>query len=118
MKRSAALPLVLALAGCRGGHVARASLGDAGRGRADVARLGCGSCHEIPGVTNARGRVGPILVRFAEQQVIAGRVPNTTDNLVRWLRDPQAISPGTLMPTLGLSDSTARDIAAFLYTVR
>jgi cytochrome c1 len=42
-------------------------------------------------------------------------LPNTPDNLVRWLRDPQAVSPQTIMPDLGLGEPQARDIAAYLY---
>jgi cytochrome c1 len=92
--------------------------GDAQRGRLAVERYGCGACHVIPGATAANGRVGPMLVRFREQAMIAGHAPNTMENLVRWIRDPQSISPGTAMPNLGIDDATARDIAAYVYTLR
>jgi cytochrome c1 len=49
--------------------------------------------------------------------VIAGRLPNDTEHLVHWIRDPQGIDPSTAMPNLGLTDPEARDIAAFLYTL-
>ena len=45
-------------------------------------------------------------------------MPNTPQNLVRWIRDPHEIEPRTAMPNLGLSDPEARDVAAYLYTLR
>ncbi|HEY4101685.1 MAG TPA: hypothetical protein VGM20_12505 [Gemmatimonadales bacterium] len=117
MKRSIAVLLVLAM-GCSRPPTTSSLAGDAGRGRVDVARYGCGACHVIPGVAGADGRVGPMLARFREQAIIAGHVPNTMTNLVHWLRDPQSVSPGTAMPNLGIDEPTARDIAAYIYTLR
>jgi len=42
-------------------------------------------------------------------------LPNTEQNLVNWIRDPQQIEPGTAMPTLGVTEDDARAISAFLY---
>ncbi len=78
---------------------------------------GCGSCHAIPGVRGADSQVGPPLAGFARRRFIAGRVPNEPEELVRWIRHPQGIKPGTAMPDLGVSDQHARDIAAYLYTL-
>ncbi len=50
--------------------------------------------------------------------MIAGELPNTPDNLIRWIENPPSIEPGTAMPNLGLSDKQARDAAAYLYTLR
>jgi cytochrome c1 len=80
--------------------------------------MGCAACHVIPGVRGADGKVGPPLTGIGSRIMIAGQVPNTPDNLIRWIRDPQAIEPGTAMPNLGVSEPTARDIAAYLYTLR
>ena len=88
---------------------------DPARGAAAVRARACGACHQIPTVPAARGRVGPSLDGFADRMLIAGTVPNTAGDLVRWLRDPSAIQPRTAMPALGLSESEAQDIAAFLY---
>jgi cytochrome c1 len=87
------------------------------RGAAAVRARACGACHQIPTIPAARGRVGPSLDGFADRVLIAGAVPNTAGDLVRWLRDPSAIQPRTAMPALGLSESEAQDIAAFLYTL-
>ncbi len=92
--------------------------GNPARGRVALAGFGCGSCHEIHGVQSAHGRVGPPLDGLATRSFIAGQVPNTADNLVRWIRDPQAIEPGTAMPNLQVGVHTARDMAAYLYTLR
>jgi cytochrome c2 len=89
--------------------------GDPNRGSVLMARLGCGSCHEIPGVDGARGRVGPSLAGFGERVFIGGVAENTTENLTRWLIDPRALSARTAMPALGLDQQGARDIAAWLY---
>ena len=92
--------------------------GDAKAGATSIAAFGCGSCHVVPGVTGARGKAGPPLTHFAERSFIAGAVPNNRDNLLRWIRDPQSIQPGTAMPTLGVSESDARNMAAYLYTLK
>ena len=91
--------------------------GDPGRGRRLMAAYGCGACHVIPGVTNARGQVGPPLDRFGERHFIAGAVLNTPEDLVAWIVNPQAIEPGTAMPNLGVTADEALDMAAYLFTL-
>ena len=92
--------------------------GNARNGRNYMEAAGCGSCHMIPGVVNARGMVGPSLEHFAQRSFIAGEVPNTTDNLVKWIVNPPSIEPKTAMPVLGVTSTQARDIAAYLYQLR
>ncbi|MFL5615026.1 MAG: c-type cytochrome [Gemmatimonadaceae bacterium] len=92
--------------------------GDADRGKAAIEMYGCGSCHTIPGVRDANGLVGPPLMMWSRRTYIAGEVPNTPDFLVRWIEMPQAIEPGTAMPNLGVTEGRARDIAAYLYTIK
>jgi cytochrome c1 len=58
------------------------------------------------------------LLFFSDRTFIAGEVPNTTENLIKWVRSPQSIEPNTAMPNLGLSEQEARDVAAYLYTLR
>lgn len=88
--------------------------GDKDRGRAAIERYGCASCHVIPGIPGATGRVGPDLTGLPSQMYVGGVLPNTPRNLERWLLDPPAISPGTAMPRLGLTPEEARDVAAYL----
>ncbi|MBX6322833.1 MAG: cytochrome c oxidase assembly protein [Rhodospirillaceae bacterium] len=110
------------LAACDQGHAgARAAArvaGDPSRGAALIRRFGCGSCHIIPGLAAARGLVGPPLIAFSRRVYLAGVLPNTPDNLVAWLRDPQRIVPGNVMPAMGIDEGQAGDIAAYLYTIR
>lgn len=92
--------------------------GDPARGREAIVAYGCGSCHAIPGIRAAQGRVGPELNRFSEQIYIAGRLPNTPLNLIHWIQNPHDVDPLNAMPDLGVSHEDARDIAAYLYTLR
>lgn len=92
--------------------------GNAALGRAIVVEQACGVCHEIPGIAGADGIVGPPLRRFALRPLIAGKIPNTPDMLIAWLDDPPALDPETAMPDVGLDRTTARDVAAFLATLR
>jgi len=88
------------------------------RGAKLIARLGCGACHSIPGIENARGLVGPPLDNIGKRTFIAGLLPNTPDNMVRWLETPQIVVPGNAMPNMELSDQDAEDITAYLDTLR
>lgn len=87
-------------------------------GKTLISYYGCGSCHMIPGIGNAQGTVGPPLIAFGRRVYIAGEAPNTQENLVRWIMVPQSIEPNTAMPTLGVTEGQARNIAAYLYTLR
>jgi cytochrome c len=88
------------------------------RGQLALERYGCGSCHIIPGVRMATGMVGPPLTSFGRRTVLAGEVPNSTDELVQWIMNPQSIEPKTAMPNLGVSEQDARDMAAYLSALR
>ncbi|MDB5590778.1 c-type cytochrome [Enterovirga sp.] len=116
--RASILLLALGLAACGPAeppkHL-RIPGADRGRGEALVLTLGCGACHVIPGVGGAIGRTGPPLAGWSGRSLIAGRIPNTPQNLVAWLLDPPALEPRTAMPALGLEEAQARDVAAFLY---
>lgn len=108
----------MALAGCTGGATTSSYMpnmrGNPHHGRQLIVRYGCGACHTIPGIYTARGVVGPPLYFFGRRTMIAGELPNSTQNLIRWLRNPPAVEPGTAMPNLGLNEQQARDIAAYL----
>jgi cytochrome c len=110
-----------ALAGCDRANYAEARQltgGDPERGRVYARSYGCGSCHTIAGVPGAKAVVGPPLAGLAQRAYVAGVVPNTPDNLVTWIRHPQEIDPRTAMPDVGVTESHARDIAAYLYSLR
>lgn len=97
-------------------HAAAATRGDPSRGEAMFIQYGCGACHQLEHVRKATGMVGPPLDGTALREVVAGKLSNSPDNLEHWIRDPQAVSPGTAMPDLNVGERDARDISAFLYT--
>ena len=105
-------------AGCGGSGSTRAEIRGAQPSRApsEIAAYGCGSCHTIAGISGANARIGPELRDFADRRYIAGRLPNTAPNLIRWILGPQQVDPGNVMPDLGVSEQAARDIAGYLYT--
>ena len=85
------------------------------RGRQLVQDYGCVTCHVVSGVRGVGGRVGPPLDDLEGRALIAGRLPNTPENLVTWVMDPQTVAPGSGMPDMGVTLPDALDIAAFLY---
>lgn len=110
------LALVLSAAGC-GATTRKIDLGggaNPSRAAAEIDAYGCTACHTIGGITSS-AQVGPELKNFTQRRYIAGRLPNTPANLVEWIRDPQGVDPGNVMPNLGVTRRDARDIAAYLY---
>lgn len=57
---------------------------------------------------------GPSLAAFGKRSYIAGHIPNRPDALARWIMQPAALVPDTLMPSMGVSLGDARDMAAYL----
>ena len=114
-----------ALTGCdafsalRGGDVGVVAVpGNPLHGQRLLAQYQCGSCHVIPGVPASRGTVGPPLAAFGSRSYIAGHIPNRADVLARFIMAPGDVVPGTLMPSMGVSSFDARDIVAYLGTLR
>jgi cytochrome c oxidase subunit II len=76
---------------------------------------GCIACHSLQAVNAPKGMVGPNLANVgARLYIAAGTLKNTDENLARWIRDPQGIKKGVLMPSLGLTEADAQALAAFL----
>ena len=92
--------------------------GSTNAGRQAIARYSCGACHQIPGIAGAVGRVGPPLNGIAVRAEIAGMLANDPANMIRWLRAPQHVAAGNGMPDQGVTDRDARDMAAYLYTLK
>lgn len=92
--------------------------GDAARAIATMRRLGCDACHRIPGVPGAAALVGPPLDHMASRSYIAGVMANTPDNMALWIRWPQGVLPMSGMPNTGANEQEARDIAAYLLSLR
>jgi len=78
----------------------------------------CFICHTVRG-TPAVGKVGPDLTHLMSRDTIgSGSVPNTPENLRKWIRDPGTFKPGSLMPPQNLTDDELNQIAAYLETLR
>ena len=92
--------------------------GDPSRAPRAIRKYGCGSCHNIPGIAGARGLVGPPLDRFGLRTYVAGRLTNDAAHLTSWIEHPRNVDPKTAMPDMGVTPQDARDIAAYLYTLR
>jgi len=95
----AALSVVaLATGGCTDREADAAALthgGNADHGKGLIRAYGCGACHTIPGVRGAEATVGPDLAGVASRAYVAGVTPNTPENLMRWIQDPQAVEPSS-----------------------
>lgn len=116
------LALVLIISGCglltssqdarveeTGGNIARGE---------DLMRThGCVACHSVPGMGSVNSGYGPDLDGFADRRLIGGTAENEPETLIEFLMAPQSVVPGTGMPTLGLTEDEARDIASWLYTL-
>ena len=115
------LALLVAVAACSHGErdaVALTHGGSPSRGKELINSYGCGACHTIPRVAGAASIVGPDLHGIAARAYIAGVLPNTPDNMMRWLMNPPAVDEKTAMPNLHIGATEARDIAAYLYTLQ
>ncbi len=108
---SACVALIAALSGCSGQTPEAAS---AERGALLLRQYGCGVCHSIPGVPDADGIVAAPLDEIGRRVYLAGILPNTPEQMVRWIMEPQAVDPLTAMPDLGVTEPQARDMAAYL----
>lgn len=108
------------LVACDGPPDRTPTLGDANvaKGRQLVTDKGCVACHTFPDVKWPRGGLGPALEDFGRQGLIAGRLPNQPGTLMQFVRNAPALVPGTAMPATLMTDQEARDVTAYLLTLR
>ncbi len=92
--------------------------GNAEHGKLLLRQFACSVCHDIPGVAGASGKVGPPLAGVAGRIYLAGVLPNTPQAMASFIRHPQKADPRTAMPDMGVSDEQARDMVAYLYTLK
>jgi len=115
------LVATLGAAGCSSNYdqVARdLTGGEPTRGPRAIRKYGCDTCHTIPGVLTADASVGPPLTQVARRVYLAGRIENTPENMLQWIRHPHSVDDRTAMPEMGVSMQDGRDIVAYLYTLR
>lgn len=89
--------------------------GDPSQAPEAIIRYGCFSCHVIPGIRKATGRVGPKLLEIQDQIYIGGVLANSPVNMIDWIQNPRRFSPETAMPDLEVTDRDSRDMTAYLY---
>jgi cytochrome c2 len=105
----------VAAAGCGRAEANPVPGGSVARGEQAYFAMGCAACHTVDGVRGPHGKVGPPLTGIGQRSFLAGRLPNSPENMVRWIMHPQQVEPGTAMPDLHVTEQGARDLAAFLY---
>lgn len=91
---------------------------DPERGRVALTQYACTACHIVPGVTGPRVYVGRPLDDVGKRRNIAGHLPNTPENMARWIRDPRSVDPHSAMPDLDVTAADAADISAYLLEQR
>jgi cytochrome c oxidase subunit 2 len=92
--------------------------GDAAQGAQLFQGLTCSNCHAIAG-TPAQAQIGPDLTHLASRGTLgAGVLDHTPANLARWLKNPQAIKPGSHMPNLNLTDTQVNQLVAYLEALK
>ena len=90
----------------------------ASAGRRVFETTACINCHTVRG-TAASGRFGPDLTHLMSRATIAsGAADNTPESLRLWLRDPDAIKPGSLMPAMKLSDVELDALVRYMLSLR
>jgi len=90
----------------------------AAAGRRVFLGTACISCHTVGG-TVATGRYGPDLTHLMSRETIgAGVAPNTRDRLRAWVRNPDDLKHGVLMPAMQLDDEQLDQLVEYLLTLR
>jgi cytochrome c oxidase subunit 2 len=75
-------------------------------------------CHTISG-SGARGSVGPNLTHIASQKMLAANtIDNTPENLFNWIRNPQSIKPGVIMPQNAMNDDDLHALVDYLENLK
>lgn len=127
MKRMAVALLLLLAVACNRDEAAKPMakpveappIGNAERGKALTAQYGCNVCHAVPGIGGPQGTLGPSLAGVASRPTISfGTVQNTPENLAKYIQDPATMNPQSSMPPIGLTDVDAKDIAAYVLTLK
>ena len=90
---------------------------DATTGQRMFEHQACLNCHTVKG-TMANGRFGPDLTHLMSRDTIgAGILPNTQQNLIAWITDPNNAKPGCLMPAMHLTEEQNAQITSYLLTL-
>ncbi len=78
----------------------------------------CMNCHQVQGTT-AHGKFGPDLTHFGSRDTIAsGIAPNNMNNLTAWIREPDSMKPGALMPPMQLDETQLEQVSVYLHGLK
>ena len=87
------------------------------KGQEIFSQSACVGCHTIAGVSG--GVLGPNLTHFGSRKSMgANLMPNTAENLVKWIENPGHMKPGALMPDLGMRGEQSKALAAYLQSLK
>lgn len=115
MKRCLLLIAIIVIPACKPKETVPPA--DPNRGKLLAGQYGCTTCHIIPGIDGA-GMIGPSLEHVATRPIIAQKLRNTPQSMSSYIQNPLAINPQNEMPNLGVKPDEARDITAYLYTLK
>lgn len=80
--------------------------------------LSCVNCHAVSG-TSATGTFGPDLSHLMSRATLgSGAIANTPETLRAWVKDPQAIKPGNLMPNMQLNVRELDAVVSYLSSLK
>src|ERR1043166_832612 len=86
--------------------------------RAAFLSLSCINCHAVSG-TPAMGTFGPDLSHMMSRATLgSGMIPNTVENLRAWVKDPQAVKHGNLMPNMQLNTRELDEVVKYLASLK
>jgi cytochrome c oxidase subunit 2 len=86
--------------------------------RARFLSLSCVNCHTVSG-TSASGTFGPDLSHLMSRGTLgSGVISNEPENLRAWVKDPQAIKPGNLMPNMQLDSRELNEVVTYLSSLK
>jgi cytochrome c oxidase subunit 2 len=86
-------------------------------GQALFSAKGCIGCHSLNSVGTPKGMLGPNLAGIGTRKMIAGGwLPNSDENLHRWIKTPQAVKEGVLMQVPEMTDAEVDALVAYLRT--
>lgn len=94
------------------------------QGRHDFSTTSCVNCHnikglEVPAIGSGTGVFGPDLTHLMSRQTIgAGVADMNPENLRDWIKDPQNLKPGCLMPDMRLGKPELDSIVEYLSTLK
>jgi cytochrome c oxidase subunit 2 len=82
----------------------------------ELFKANCIQCHAIQ--PDGKSPVAPHMNGFAERQAIAGILPMTPEDIKNWIRDPNAIKPGTLMPKVEMTEEELDQLTKYLLELK